>query len=62
MEHQYAKGGRMKPINRPFQYRNAEETRKPGYLARRFSEIRKKLREQSAKPSNLAQIPRRSAK
>ncbi len=46
----------MKPINKPFQYRNAEETRKPGYLAKRFSEIRKLQREQSAKQSNVSVI------
>ena len=41
----------MKPINKPFQYRNAEETRKPGYLAKRFADIRKQQKAQSELPT-----------
>lgn len=41
----------MKPINKPFQYRNAEETRKPGYLAKRFADIRKQQKAQSERPT-----------
>lgn len=45
-----------------WKYRSAEESRKPGYLARRFAEIRKKQKEAEkqteAKVTQIGQLKR----
>ncbi len=46
----------MKPISKPFPYTSAADSAKPGYLRRKFAEIRKLQREQSAKQSNVSVI------
>ena len=41
----------MKPISKPFAYHSAEVSRKPGYLAKRFADIRKQQKAQSELPT-----------
>ena len=40
----------MKPISKPFVYRNAEESRSPGYLRKRMAAYRQQVAQESAKP------------
>lgn len=35
----------MKPVNKPFRYFTEKESRSPGYLARRFQQIRREQAE-----------------
>lgn len=52
----------MSVLDRSWKYRSADETAKPGYLKRRFEEIRKEQRErakeQAAKVQPIGRVKR----
>ncbi len=53
----------MKPIPKPFVYRTAEETRAPGYLARRFARIRAEQSRTAAEAQDKVRVlPKKAAK
>lgn len=56
------KGNRMKHIlDSRFEYRGADETSTPGYLAKRFAEIRRKMKakkEQHTEQHNVRPLKR----
>ncbi len=41
----------MKPISKPFVYRSAEESKKPGYLRKRMAAYRQQVAQEAARPS-----------
>ena len=49
-----------KLTDKSFRYRSAEDSRKPGYLARRFRQIRREQEAASKKP-NVHQIIKKKA-
>ena len=42
--------------DKSWKYADANETRKPGYLARKFARIRAEQKEKADKPKNLHQL------
>jgi len=45
-------------FSKEFRYRNSEETRKPGYLAKRFAKIRREQAERDKTRAEVVQMKR----